>query len=40
MHNQAGVDLYLRTIEKVKEAGGTIECGGKVRLYWLIVVEN
>lgn len=30
MHNQAGVDLYLRTIEKVKEAGGTIECGGKV----------
>ena len=30
MHNQAGVDLYVRTVEKIKEAGGKIECGGKV----------
>lgn len=29
MHNQNGVDIYLRTVAAVKEAGGTIECGGK-----------
>ena len=30
MHNQQGVDLYTRTIEKVKASGATIECGGNV----------
>merc|ERR1719436_1695494 len=30
MHNQNGIDLYNNTIEKVKAAGGKIECGGNV----------
>ena len=28
MHNQSGVDLYKRTVQRVKEAGGKIESGG------------
>ena len=28
MHNQNGVDLYKRTVQRVKEAGGKIESGG------------
>lgn len=30
MHNKQGVDLYLKTIEEAKKAGGKIEYGGKV----------
>jgi len=28
MHNQTGVDLYLNTVKKIRDAGGKIECGG------------
>ncbi|PRD29280.1 UNVERIFIED_CONTAM: Alpha-aminoadipic semialdehyde dehydrogenase [Trichonephila clavipes] len=30
MHNKQGVDLYLKTIEEAKIAGGKVEYGGKV----------
>ena len=30
MHSKQGVQQYLDTIEEIKKAGGTIECGGKV----------
>lgn len=28
MHNQAGIDAYMKTIEEIKRQGGKILCGG------------
>ena len=28
MHNQSGLELYKRTVQRVKESGATIESGG------------
>jgi len=30
MHNQMGVDNYLKTVQEAQKLGGKIVCGGKV----------
>lgn len=37
LHSETSLKNYLETIDKIVKAGGTIEFGGKVIIFWFII---